>query len=536
MTREWRAGVSCLIIGIAGVIVAHAIWLSHDDRPARWDEVRFSAATRSLLGQDGRTRIAGVSSSPYPPAYPALGALAAKVTGKPDAPVTRWVNVPLAVISALLTFLIARPLLPVTGAAWCALLAASLPAGFAGAHLYLSENLLVPLVLAVWVIAWPSGSPAPLSRGRGLLLGVILGLGCLTKWTFPLYVGLPVLVFARRSPRVGLVALATGVVICGWWYVEHHRDVVDHLERGILAGDWAWVSARPWWWYARSIVYAGLGIPLAAVVVTGTIWLPRSGWGLLCGALLPIGVLSFVHTKQMRHLLPVMPLLPVVAGLALWRCRWVAWRRVAAFVVFAHVGVAAGLASFAEGPQMRWNIGIARIPCFALPEPPGAPDATSWPLDEVLTAATAEVNGTPRVYVACAATPLTAEGLDHVAGRSGWSVELYEAPLWFPPGHARRRPFPVSPLLDAHRIVTKSGRSHDRLSAYVPDLQQWGVRLNAALLDPASPFGGVVKRVATIAWPDGTDAIVLDPGPPERLRRAIVAWFLEVERLDAQPR
>lgn len=105
------------------------------------------------------------------------------------------------------------------------------------------EPLLAALVLATIALLF-----APISN-RGAVLGVAIGLGCLTKATYPTMVGLPLAAwwlagsgrdahFAARS-RTLATALAVGGAIAALWYARNFGEALAHgrMSLGFVSAD-----------------------------------------------------------------------------------------------------------------------------------------------------------------------------------------------------------------------------------------------------------------------------------------------------------
>ena len=97
-------------------------------------------------------------------------------------------------------------------------------------------------------------------------MGLLLGLGCLAKWTYPVFVGVPLLLAVRKTRRWTSLLPTVGVaaIIAAPWYVTNFSNVVAFFERGVVAGE-GHLSAHPglmgWLYYPKELILVGLGLP-----------------------------------------------------------------------------------------------------------------------------------------------------------------------------------------------------------------------------------------------------------------------------------
>jgi 4-amino-4-deoxy-L-arabinose transferase-like glycosyltransferase len=111
---------------------------------------------------------------------------------------------------------------------------------------------------------------------RSFLAGIVVGLGLLTKETFPAFVLGPLLVLLIRGGwrnwRGLLIFAATAACLAGPWYLAHYHDLRGHLgDAGIVNGQ-ALASdvttASPGWYVWTAIHYQVLA-PLVAFAAIG---------------------------------------------------------------------------------------------------------------------------------------------------------------------------------------------------------------------------------------------------------------------------
>ncbi len=169
-------------------------------------------------------------------------------------------------------------------------------------------------------------------RGHSLAFGAFMGLGFLTKYTFPMFVVLPTLwvglgLLARRHGLRGLgQSLVAFLVLAGPWYASRFtkvkRYVLDSTDPNSAMVDaastpltQAELLSPEHLAYYPAVLVEGLGWPGVALVAVGLVLGLRHPGGRLAifGAVGGLLILSLTGQRQPRYLIPALPLL----GLAL---------------------------------------------------------------------------------------------------------------------------------------------------------------------------------------------------------------------------
>ena len=223
----------------------------------------------------------------------------------------------------------------------------------------------------------------------GALLGAALGLGLLTFWRFPIYIGVPVLVvfvqvfvdvYRSRQRRKWLGAAAVCVVIAisiaGPWYSSVIKtlpgDLLGSLDAAVLEGDPDVLTWRSLVWYPLSFFNDQVGFVAAAVssiVMAGMLrWsrlrardLISPGWwttGLRLSALSLISgmvVLLLLANKDPRFPMPLLVPVAVITAAGLGEAVNLGPRvRRAGYVLIA--------ASVASGLILFLNVSLIGLP------------------------------------------------------------------------------------------------------------------------------------------------------------------------------
>lgn len=151
--------------------------------------------------------------------------------------------------SSFFVWRIARRLGPPLGAVLAVWLVNLTPLVYGLSRHFYVETLLTALCAAAfWLL---------IEGGRPLLLGAVLGLGMLCKLTFPVYMGVPLVLLAmrRRSARELAFAAAAGLCVASLWY---GRNLGDALAFARSAGYGASTLASEGWTLGRGLSYLGL--------------------------------------------------------------------------------------------------------------------------------------------------------------------------------------------------------------------------------------------------------------------------------------
>ncbi len=159
-----------------------------------------------------------------------------------------------------------------------------------------------------------------------LLCGLLLGMGMLVKWTFILFfIGpfiLEILGRIRSSPgrviMTSLTVLAIGVLIASIWYLPNAENLIR--SAGVTGFDLPSAKGRPELLSPESLRY------YLTVVINQYMFLPSFflfllGWTSACvrrpsrlllsafWLIVPYAAFTLIHEKEVRYLMPVLPIL-----------------------------------------------------------------------------------------------------------------------------------------------------------------------------------------------------------------------------------
>jgi len=165
------------------------------------------------------------------------------------------------------------------------------------------------------------------NRRWSILLGVVVGLGMLTKWTYPIFVAGPLLVAfiallrskQRRHRAFNLLlSLAITAVISAPWYLASISRIVHNYSRAqtdaALANMPPVLSLPSLRFYPLNMFEYAWGHILSAVLVLGLLLyffrkgeLDKSFWTLATWLLFPVACLTLLSIKSFRFASPIVP-------------------------------------------------------------------------------------------------------------------------------------------------------------------------------------------------------------------------------------
>jgi 4-amino-4-deoxy-L-arabinose transferase-like glycosyltransferase len=380
--------------------VTNVIWIANDTRPPFWDMAGHESSAihvYNAFGRSGLRALTEISSEhltgAYPPLYHTVIAAFWGVLGK-SVSVARLANLLALTILFFGTYGIGRHVLgPYTSA-----IAATL-ACFYPYMLWLSRETLIDywlaamVTLAMWTLLKTNAFK---DRRWSVGFGFIAGLGMLTKWTFPFFVILPAIWFARRNLKNALLALSIAVALTAYWYLPSIPVLREFLKintaGAVFEGDPNRFSVEAFVFYLRALEGYQLFLPLFATFIAGLVlvwkrgderWIPLVLW-ILGGWL---GLMLF-QNKDPRYSAPLLPAVALISALVFIR-RHALTYALFAFLVFQHYLVSFGIQALPDSivlmrgteSQLSWHWNLYTQSYFGLWGPPARED---WKIEHVL--------------------------------------------------------------------------------------------------------------------------------------------------------
>jgi len=360
------------------------------------------------------------------------------------------------------------------------------------------------------------------SRKAAVRAGLACGLGLLIKWTFPVAIVGPVLVLAVRALRAGRSLrpwfLAAGVALAlaaPWYLATASRTLSFVLDVSTGEGARAYGAAD-----RSALEEVGFYVP---VLLGSLLWWPLAGaafWGLfravrarvdgafvlLAGVLAPPLLFSLLANKEVRYLLPMVPLLAAMGGVGLARVDGLRRGAVGALGVVALFSLGAGLPLQASQPvqaedrslgpiDVRWDpsAGVPAVPVdvrLATPLGPlvlwsrgdvgffyrhGVPD--DLPFDEIVGRAEETNPGGPRDAVVLSPetwiwTPLWTLALER-RGWTAWRTSQCDAFIVGEAAYFLSVEPPGAPTVHCREIAERAAAGFEALRPDLQVLDRW---------------------------------------------------------------
>ena len=352
--RSWAV---IWVLGFAAIVTIHAVWELLDESLPVWDMAYHQLQGWRYLAawQDGRffDQFAELSTY-YPPFYYLQEAVVLRFF-----PATQFLagfsNLVGMLLLSCCTFRLAALFMKPAAAVATGLLPLLFPL-----VVWTSRVSLLDLSLAGWVAA--SGyllvkSNFLQNRSWSLAFGLACAAGSLTKWTFVLFLLLPlahVLIYSpqRRTSLIHLVlANCLAIPFVLFWYLPNLGSLVERFQitaqAAVGEGDPGWGQLLGWIYYPRSLASYYLYFPLTVLGVWGVVVAGRQKeegidqrflqflWWWLLGGLL---FMTLLPAKDPRYIMPVACPLAILL-VAPWRQRdsWIIGIFVLAFLQFLSV-------------------------------------------------------------------------------------------------------------------------------------------------------------------------------------------------------
>jgi 4-amino-4-deoxy-L-arabinose transferase-like glycosyltransferase len=328
MSGRHRLALTGLLVGLAAVMVA---WLWIDRRPPEWDHAnhleRAVVCHRSLAasGRDWLQEIIAESSF-YPPIVTCAAGLL--YFALPIVPLTAQAVIwAFLVVGTLAVFGLGRRLLDADAGLLAAFLFATAPFVV---FMLLNFQLDLPLAAMVALSLYTLVRTEDLSVRRWTLgLGLVLGLGMLTKPPFAAYLSGPLLWVAWRGLRAPerrarmmhlLAALGVVAAIALPWYgprlVGLPAQIINRsFKQAAESGHAPAFSGSSLLFYPQGII-PQWGLLATTLLLWGIVALarrPRSR-GLLWAALVPCLIFVLIQNKNLRYTLPLLPAAALVTA------------------------------------------------------------------------------------------------------------------------------------------------------------------------------------------------------------------------------
>jgi 4-amino-4-deoxy-L-arabinose transferase-like glycosyltransferase len=398
-----------LVAAFLYLVAGNIIWISRDTRPPFWDMAGHQSGALHVydaFANQGPRAVVSISSQhltgSYPPLYHTVVAAFWAIFGK-SVVVARLCN--LVALSILLfgTYGIGRHV----AGPWTSAIAATL-VSFYPYVLWLSRETIIDY----WLIAMVTLAMLVLLKTNefsdtrwSIVFGLTVGLGMLTKWTFPFFLILPAAWFARKNWKNGGIAALIAAVFTLYWYVPAIPVLEEFMKinnaGGAFEGDPDRFSFGAFVFYLRALEGYQLFLPLFVTFIAGlwllwkrfdSRWIPIVLW--IAGGWL--GLMIF-QNKDPRYSAPLLPAVALISSLVFVRRHVLAYT-LFAFLAFQHYLVSFGIHSLADSvilmrgseAQLSWHWNLYTQSYFGLWGPPARED---WKIEHVIEQVKQNGNG-----------------------------------------------------------------------------------------------------------------------------------------------
>ena len=398
--------------------LANIIWIAWDTRPPFWDMAAHQIGALRIYDVFAERALHAFAAIPgltasyplgfYPPFYHSIVAFFYAVFGK-TVDAAEWANLPAIAILFIATYGIGRRLLKPGAAA-----AAAVLANFYPIMLWLSRETIIDywltsmVALAMWLLMSTNEFA---NRKHSILFGVACGLGMLTKWTFPFFVVLPALWFARKNWKNAAIAAGIAAAIAAYWYVPAARSLAQFMNinsaGGVTEGDPTRLSLQAIIFYVRAMEGYQMFLPLFLLFIVGAVFLAKNFKRAWIPVLLWIGGgwlgLMLFQNKDPRYSAPLLPAAALITA-QIFQRKAVLIAVLMPLLLFQHYLVSFGvprlppavvLANGLQGP-LSWNWNLYTQSYFDLWGPPAAED---WKIEYVLRKVTTANSGSIRLGI-----------------------------------------------------------------------------------------------------------------------------------------
>jgi hypothetical protein len=491
--RPWR-WLALLFAVLTGLTI---VWVSIDRRPPEWDHANH--LERALRCQRdlgaGRAQAVLDESAFYPPLVPCAAGLLYFVF--PAVALTaQAVMLGFLAVGLGAVFALGRTLWDARAGLLAAFFFGTAPfVVFSLTNFQLDLPLAAVVALALYTLARAEEAGRP---AWAAALGVVLGLGMLTKPTFAVYVLAPLLWSLRGARRrgegrrrlalVGLALLVATALALPWYgprLIGLPLQVANRSFKQAAEAEQAAVFTSTWLLFYPRVFPPQFGL-LASGLCAWGLWAIRKDRGvrayLWLATLAPLLVFTLIQNKNLRYTLPILPAAALVAAAGV-RALGPAWERRAVAASVAVAALQTSMTLFALPPPPR--VGVFLTP-LVVSFPPSAADWQHRPLLDDLARAAGSKPATVAVVPNYAF--LSVSSLRYEALRRELPLQVTRA--W------------SGPPLGIDFVVLKTGSQGPSFSAAKPE------RITRAFAGEDPDLASAFPVIGEYPLPDGSRAVL----------------------------
>ena len=396
-------------------------WLKVDTRPPYSDMAGHAMTTLRLASWpwrqwviEGRILHELLNVNPYPPFF-YLTTLPFVWFVWPTVDAMLAVNVLYLGLLIFSTYGIGRLAVGRRAGLLAAFLVSMYPLIYGLSRQYLADVALTSVTtFAIFCLFW---SRAFARRWPSLLLGITIGVGVLTKWTFIVFLVGPLLIALYATLRhatrarlinvalAGLLSLAIGLP----WYLNNLDSLQAFLDfNRLLAapqeGEAPIWSVESWIYYLRELLNQQVLLPFALLAALGTFLALRRCrmnsylWMLVSWIAVGYIASTLFINKDTRYTMPYLPSLALLSAIGFVQIRSVMVQRIGLvlivlYALLQYAGLTVGLSSRLTMLPARigWTLGVMPLTLYAEGVHIADPARSeNWQIDTILNAALAD--------------------------------------------------------------------------------------------------------------------------------------------------
>ena len=509
-------------------------WLNVDTRQPYSDMAGHAITTLRLaswpwrqLVMDGGIVRELLHVNPYPPFF-YMTALPFVWFVSPSADAMLMVNVLYLGLLIFATYGIGRLAVGGRAGLLAAFLVSMYPLIYGLSRQYLADVALTAVTaFAVFCLFWSASFQR---RWPSLILGVTIGVGVLTKWTFivfllgPLAIAVYLTLRQATWPRIInlLLAGAISLVIGLPWFLTNLEPLQAFLEfNRVLAapqeGEAPIWTVASWIYYLRELTNQQMLLPFFLLFVGGVVLTLRRCrvnpylWMLVAWIVVGYVASTLFINKDTRYTMPYLPAFALLTAIGLVQIRQAVIQRVGLALIVGYAlvqfaGLTVGLSPHVAGMPARvgWTFGALPVALYAegvhIADPPRAEE---WQVESILAAVMADATDHDTANIDLPLNVLM------VPTMAAFDAQTFTYAKW-----RDRLPMEISLVtgiltVDSERVVAQSDYVVTKTGDLGWDfvLQDAGT-LTAQLLDATSPLATQFELIAEFPLPDGTNALL----------------------------
>lgn len=334
--REQRIDYWALAVLSFAIVLLNLIWVHTETRPPHWDMARhlYNSLQYWQNMVNGRIPRVLLSYEYYPPLLYWLTIPFYFIFGRSVLVAVTANDVVFLPILIFSTYLLGRQLWNRQTGLLAAVLTAAAPMIVTQFKEYqLDAAVTAMTTLSFWLLL---KTDTFADRRWSVWLGLVAGLGLLTKWSLAIVIIGPALIIAVRAAVLDYrqrtwrrmanlaITLVVGYLVASSWYLTNLRQLLpdarqNSTQAGIAEGDPVIGTAASNWWYWRALLNVQLyALPSLLAVIGAAVTLVssrarRRNLFPLIASLIAILAFTLIRNKDARYILPIIPCIAVIA-------------------------------------------------------------------------------------------------------------------------------------------------------------------------------------------------------------------------------